>query len=83
VQPVPEARHLDIILYSRQQLLQEYAAMPSKAGEAADPEQLLPNVPWGIISIKVGSPRTGMRWFCTAGQHCYASNALAAAAVLR
>uniref|UniRef100_A0A383V540 Flagellar associated protein n=1 Tax=Tetradesmus obliquus TaxID=3088 RepID=A0A383V540_TETOB len=53
VQPVPQAQHLDIILYSRQQLLQEYAAMPSKTGgQAADPEQLLPDVPWGIISIK-------------------------------
>jgi hypothetical protein len=51
---VPEAGHLDIILYSRQQLLKEYAAMPSKTGsEAADPEELLPDVPWGIISIKV------------------------------
>jgi hypothetical protein len=47
---------LDIILYSREQLLQEYAAMPSKTGgDAVDPEQLLPNVPWGIISIKVRS----------------------------
>ncbi|KAF6261580.1 hypothetical protein COO60DRAFT_1501168 [Scenedesmus sp. NREL 46B-D3] len=53
VQPVPEAQHLDIILYSREQLLQEYADMPSKAGGGgAEPEQLLPNVPWGIISIK-------------------------------
>jgi hypothetical protein len=51
VQPVPEAKHLDLILYSREQLLKEYAAMPSKAagGGEVDPEQLLPNVPWGII----------------------------------
>jgi hypothetical protein len=54
---VPEASHLDIILYSRSQLLQEYAAMPSKTGgEAAEPQQLLPDVPWGIISIKVSWP---------------------------
>eukprot|EP00775_Hariotina_reticulata_P008290 gene8290-8477_t len=54
VQPVPEAKHLDIILYSREQLLQEYKAMPTKAAAAgpADPESLLPKVPWGIISIK-------------------------------
>lgn len=26
--------------------------MPSKAGVDVDPEQLLPNVPWGIISVK-------------------------------
>jgi len=31
VVPVPEARHLDIILYSREQLVEEYKAMPSKA----------------------------------------------------
>lgn len=45
---VPEAQHLDIILYSREQLVKEYAAMPSKG----DGEHL-PNVPWGIISVKV------------------------------
>lgn len=51
VQPVPEAAHLDLILYSREQLVEEYRAMPSK-GQDQDPEQLLPNVPWGIISVK-------------------------------
>lgn len=45
---VPQASHLDIILYSREQLLKEYAAMPSAKGSADD----LPDVPWGIISIK-------------------------------
>jgi hypothetical protein len=45
---VPEARFLDIILYSREQLLKEYAAMPSAKGDGA----ALPDAPWGIISIK-------------------------------
>ncbi|KAL6753432.1 flagellar associated protein [Haematococcus lacustris] len=45
---VPEAKFLDIILYSREQLLKEYAAMPTAKGEA----QELPDVPWGIISVK-------------------------------
>ena len=33
----PEARYLDIILYSREQLLKEYEALPSaeKSGEAS------------------------------------------------
>jgi hypothetical protein len=35
VQPVPEAAHLDLILYSREQLVKEYRAMPTKAKEAA------------------------------------------------
>jgi hypothetical protein len=65
VQPVPEAQHLDIILYSREQLLQEYAAMPSKTGGAADPEALLPDVPWGIISIKVRC-----MWLAAGGDGC-------------
>jgi hypothetical protein len=49
VQPVPEAKYLDLILYSREQLVKEYQAMPSKSGGDIDPEQYLPNVPWGII----------------------------------
>lgn len=44
---VPEAAFLDIILYSRDQLVKEYAAMPEKGG----PEEL-PAAPWGIISVK-------------------------------
>eukprot|EP01026_Neomeris_dumetosa_P053412 TRINITY_DN4768_c1_g1_i2.p1 TRINITY_DN4768_c1_g1~~TRINITY_DN4768_c1_g1_i2.p1 ORF type:complete len:222 (-),score=20.24 TRINITY_DN4768_c1_g1_i2:565-1173(-) len=41
---VPEAKYLDIILYSREQIILENEAM----GEKVD----LPNVPWGIISVK-------------------------------
>lgn len=52
VQPVPEASHLDIILYSREQLVEEYRAMPTKTTEQRDPEQFLPDAPWGIISVK-------------------------------
>lgn len=44
---VPEASTLDVILYSREQILKERAAMPGKGG-AAD----VPDVPWGIISVK-------------------------------
>ena len=44
---MPDAKFLDIILYSREQLSKEYEAMPSK-GEGAD----LPDAPWGIISVK-------------------------------
>lgn len=59
-QPVPEAKFLDVILYSREQLVKEYEAMPSKAGggggggggDGAQAEAVLPHVPWGIISIK-------------------------------
>lgn len=56
---VPAATHLDIILYSREQLVKEYAAMPTKAAEGADPEALLPQAPWGIISIKVRASGVG------------------------
>ncbi|KAK9807835.1 hypothetical protein WJX72_010616 [[Myrmecia] bisecta] len=44
---VPDAQYLDVILYSREQLIKEYEAMPTKG----DPQQL-PRAPWGIISIK-------------------------------
>ncbi|EFJ41394.1 Uncharacterized flagellar associated [Volvox carteri f. nagariensis] len=44
---VPVANFLDIILYSREQLVKEYAAMPTKG-----PGDELPDAPWGIISIK-------------------------------
>lgn len=47
---VPVAKHLDIILYSREQLIKEYEAMPSKAPGGAPPA--LPDAPWGIISVK-------------------------------
>ena len=38
---------MDIILYSREQLLKEYEAMSTKGDGAA-----LPDAPWGIISVK-------------------------------
>ena len=44
----PAAAFLDIILYSREQMIKEYEALPLEGRDAAD----LPNVPWGIISIK-------------------------------
>lgn len=44
----PIAKYLDIILYSRDQLLKEYEALPSKDKSNGD----LPDAPWGIISIK-------------------------------
>ena len=44
---VPEAKYLDVILYSREQLVKEHKAMPSKGDADA-----LPHAPWGIISIK-------------------------------
>jgi hypothetical protein len=44
---LPEAKFLDIILYSREQVLKELEALPSKG----NPETI-PDVPWGIISIK-------------------------------
>ena len=44
----PAAKHLDIILYSREQLVKEYGDMPTKAGGDGP----LPDAPWGIISIK-------------------------------
>lgn len=47
VQPVPEAKFLDCILYSREQILKEYEAMPHKESQAD-----LPQAPWGIISVK-------------------------------
>ena len=44
----PQAAWLDIILYSREQLVAERAALP-RSGPVAE----LPDAPWGIISIKV------------------------------
>ena len=43
---VPDATWLDVILYSREQLELERAAVPSKALPP------LPDAPWGIISVK-------------------------------
>ncbi|GMH43840.1 hypothetical protein BSKO_11774 [Bryopsis sp. KO-2023] len=44
----PVAAYLDIILYSREQLAKEYSALERSGKTAAD----LPDVPWGIISVK-------------------------------
>jgi hypothetical protein len=44
---IPEATFLDVILYSREQLVKERAAM-----EAKQERPPLPDAPWGIISIK-------------------------------
>lgn len=43
-----EAKYLDLILYSREQIIREYEAMPSKGYDV----DMLPSAPWGIISIK-------------------------------
>ena len=43
----PQATWLDIILYSREQLIAEREALP-RSGPVAD----LPEAPWGIVSIK-------------------------------
>lgn len=44
---IPEATFLDVILYSREQLVKERSAM-----EAKQERPPLPAAPWGIISIK-------------------------------
>jgi len=44
---IPDAKFLDVILYSRAQLELERSAMASKQERAA-----LPDAPWGIISVK-------------------------------
>ena len=46
VAPVPVARMLDVILYSREQLVKERAA----TGRGEGPP--LPDAPWGVISVK-------------------------------
>ena len=52
----PQAAWLDIILYSREQLMAERTALP-RSGPVAD----LPDAPWGIISIKVRGMPSGER----------------------
>lgn len=42
--PAPEATHLDIILYSREQIIQENIAMGDEPSTSTSP--------WGIISVK-------------------------------
>ncbi len=52
--PLPRAAHLDIILYSREQLLAERAALP-RGDSSTSPgpaESSLPDAPWGIVSVK-------------------------------
>ena len=44
---VPEARYLDVILYSREQIVLE-----NSARDASFDESTLPQAPWGIISVK-------------------------------
>jgi hypothetical protein len=55
VSPLPAAKFLDVILYSREQLEKEYAAMPAAKGGGKGVEALR-NLPaeaqWGIISVK-------------------------------
>ena len=45
VSPIPVATHLDVILYSREQLVLECQATGRDGGG-------LPDAPWGVISIK-------------------------------
>eukprot|EP00798_Chlamydomonas_sp_ICE-L_P016141 gene16141-22295_t len=47
---VPTAKHLDLILYSREQMVKEYEDMPGSS-RACAPEDL-PQVPWAIICVK-------------------------------
>lgn len=51
---VSKANRLDIILYSREQLLLEHASLRSTSKESISMETSveIPDVPWGIISIK-------------------------------
>ena len=58
---VPEAKMLDVILYSREQILKEKTSLPSE-----DKSDEIPDVPWGIISIKaqVRSPRSTTSCIC-------------------
>lgn len=49
IDPGP-AKYLDVILYSREQILEEYEALPpAEGGKGPD---AIPDAPWGIISIK-------------------------------
>lgn len=55
--PLSPAKYLDVILYSREQLVAERASMPSKGGEDSETHPLPPgddsgNPKWGIISLK-------------------------------
>lgn len=56
VAPLPTAKFLDVILYSREQLEKEYAAMPEGAKGGLKGKEALSTLPseaaWGIISVK-------------------------------
>eukprot|EP00798_Chlamydomonas_sp_ICE-L_P009917 gene9916-7786_t len=54
-----QAKFLDVILYSREQLIKEYADLPAADKKCGADD--LPPVPWGIISIKGQAPITIMR----------------------
>lgn len=43
---VPEASHLDVILYSREQIVKESQSLTH--GEPYE----IPDIPWGVISVK-------------------------------
>jgi len=48
----PEAKMLDVILYSREQIGEERKAMQARKGGGAEELPDLPPSPWGIISVK-------------------------------
>lgn len=47
---VHQAAFFDVILYSREQIIKEYQALPAQGKHLSDAD--IPNAPWGIISIK-------------------------------
>ena len=52
VPPPPVAKYLDVILYSREQINKEAAAMADKAAAMGRDEHDDGGSPWGIISVK-------------------------------
>lgn len=48
VQPVPKAGSLELVVYSRDELVKLHTAFPSNP--PFDPNTYLPNVPWGIVT---------------------------------
>jgi len=48
----PVAKVLDIIVYSREQLVMERAAQAKQQQQQTQDSDVLPDAPWGIISIK-------------------------------
>lgn len=56
---IPEAKMLDLILYSREQINKENEALPSEDRSTTEDdntekemEKMLQSVPWGLISVK-------------------------------